>query len=441
MNKLNPISEIYSPFFSDTSCHVSDQPKTCSLRFRDRQYSGFCELKGTNDRYPRIWVSAHGQVSENLDEFTSSSFQSDIPQLAIGDGLYPVFGVFKSEICDSIEWSYIGYLGYGQFDSTASIGHVVGQLYNFTIGLSGGSNVWYPQHRVMASRRELEFHGWLLTIDSLCSSSDITSELRRGDFVPTHVLRIEKANGRLFSLKTSDSTVEFLEYFFAFVQGNFVGPSKCCGRRAEDPFISLWPGRKLSPHSSIAIPWSFSEDKTGWLSLLPLMYSRWNDKSAKAVLTRVITIYAECNNIEVSVESRIPQAQAALETLAEFVIVDMENIFQRSVFRRFRCERQLFELIHILLRGQSEVSSQTYNVSGFKSRLHIAVQVRNQIVHPDRSNVGKLAAKSPLELLDVLDTFLNLIELSTLYICQYPGKVRDKRNRGSFITVPWHATS
>lgn len=293
----------------------------------------------------------------------------------------------------------------------------------------------------------LESDEWRTSIQSLPNNGTDEAWKRirnEGGCFLTHVAKLERKDGKLFSGNDACEQDFLLSNFFAFVKGGKCTPVCGVGLDAEggqtwQTFISP---SEAKPPCSWFNPYQSSQAEI----LFPLFAKRWQQsKEWKDCLIAAVYWYTQANTSDASpgIDSAIILAQAALERLAyHYLVVDRRMISGKGFDDLWASDRlrMLFSVCGI----PNEITDATPRIrdanKGFKKNAkwmdapHAITDIRNSLVHPVRKkNVNDCYV-------DAWKLSLWYLELSVLAVCGYNGTYTSRMTAKSVIdseSVPW----
>lgn len=260
----------------------------------------------------------------------------------------------------------------------------------------------------------------------------------------THMVKLERNNGDLFSGEEAREQCHLLDNFLAFVKGGLC--TAVCGvglaEDGEKTWTTFASPRTSNPPYSWFTPFQANQAER----LFPLFASRWQQSDEwKECLQAVIYWYRQANTSgrSPSIDSAIILAQVALERLAyHYIVIDRKMISGKG-FDDLRASdrlRMLFSICGI----PNEITDTALNIRQANERFqksskwvdapHAITDIRNSLVHP----VNKKDVRNCY--VDAWKLSLWYLELSVLALCGYDGTYTC-RLTARYVTdskkVPW----
>lgn len=336
-----------------------------------------------------------------------------------------------------IRWGSSGYLDL-PFDTSSKMGHVVGHLYNFRTLLGDKIVPQYSGHDASVTRFVCSFGTWQLTIDSL-AKKELEDQIHQDQFVLTHVVRIEKSSGKLFSTKEAHDVLWFLELYFGFVAGTRVGPRLCAGRRVDDPFVWIWPGDKQVTSRNLDPSWSVRASEANLAELLNDVWRLWSNRTDRKWFQRVAELYIEAKRPDTFLEQNLVVSYAALESVCSVIVVDDKKLMLLPEYSSYHTAKRLriaFDAIGFSLDIPSWWTAPKPTKG--EDLLDLITKVRNAVVHPVKSNIDWLEKLNPPSLRYCCLAAVELLSVLILYRVGYQGTYLSGLTPGDVgMPVPW----
>lgn len=289
----------------------------------------------------------------------------------------------------------------------------------------------------------LESDEWKITIQALPNGATRQSWERinsDGGCFLTHVVKMERKDGKCFSGKDASEQCHLLDNFLSFVIG-----AKCtpvCGVGFDAAGTITWKNfaspRTPKPPYSWFNPFQASQAEI----LFPLFAKRWQQSEEwKDCLHSAIYWYLQANTRggSPSIDAAIILAQAALERLAHHhLVVDRKMISPEGLDRLKASDR--LRLLFSSLNIPVEICASTPEIEkaapSFKwlDAPHAITDIRNELIHP--------ASKRKVHdcYIDAWKLSLWYLELSLLAMCGYDDTYTN-RLTARYVTdserVPW----
>lgn len=289
----------------------------------------------------------------------------------------------------------------------------------------------------------LEADEWRISIQSLPKNGtkQAWDRIKQEDgCLLTHVAKLERKDGQLFSGTDAREQILLLNSFLSFTIGGrhstacevgFDGTGKKTWEAFSSPRFSTPPYSWFSPHHG-----SQAE------ILFPLFAKRWQQSEEwKKCLHSAIYWYTQANTGRGSpgIDSAIILAQAAFERLAyQHLVVDKKMISPEGL-SRLKASDQL-RLLFSSLDIPVSIGDATPSIKGSASQLkwedapHALTEIRNELVHP----VSKKRIRACI--FDAWKLSLWYLELSVLALCGYDDTYTNRLTAkyvGESEKVPW----
>lgn len=277
----------------------------------------------------------------------------------------------------------------------------------------------------------LESEEWRISVQSLPNGATAKAWERikdEGGCFLTHVMRIERKDGELFTGEDVKEQCFLLAKFLSFAKGGKCWP--VCGVGIDATGKETWRTFASPCISNPVYSW-FDPDKTNELEcLFPRFVQRWQQSEEWQVCLRAAVywyVQANCaGKNDLNIDSGIILAQCALERMAyHYLVVDRE-IISAKAFDDLRASdrlRKLFSACGI----PNEITDTTPNIRSandtfdkndkWEDAPHAITDIRNSLIHP----VSKKKVHDCY--MDVWKLSLRYLELSVLALCGYSNNV------------------
>lgn len=262
----------------------------------------------------------------------------------------------------------------------------------------------------------------------------------------SHVGCVERVDGALFSATEIEEFRPLFESFTTFLCGGQRWPVCWVGLNGQGQ--ALWQNWEAPVEQPLIGSWFAPTQPQQAEVLFPLFSQYWQRSPESAgLLHSVIYWYAQANTKGgyPAIDAALILAQAALERLAHFYVVEEKKALSAEGFKKLRASDQLrllFGLLNIPVAFPESLQDSTKSAIAFAKLQdvpHFIIEVRNQAVHPEKKYQGKLQGCT----YDAWRLSLWCIELGVLAICGYQGKYWNRiaaRSRLVTECVPWRAS-
>ena len=234
-------------------------------------------------------------------------------------------------------------------------------------------------------RVTLDSSRWRITLDSRRDLSERNRERgETGGYLLTHIGRLERPDGSVFSKSDAATCLEGLHSYFSFTAGHQTGPILPVG--FDEQNTATW-GAWSVPTISQRVAndsWFSRIHPEQMQQLFPLfedaLYSR------KRETLRLATTYYADGNQQTNIQRSILLGQIALEALAFAVLVNDRQSLSATAFERQKTARSIRQLLTALrlptvvpssLRGLKSLA----NAQAWSDAPEALSQLRNELVH------------------------------------------------------------
>lgn len=290
-------------------------------------------------------------------------------------------------------------------------------------------------------RIEVEFQGYLLTLDKRPNSKEVFDRLKRSNgFEVTHVGKIQRIDKQQVMLQEIEGLLDKIVWILSFAAGREVGINHIFYYSKDEinithyrtPRIDTWKkNNNWFPEKSAR---SLECVLTRFLNL---MESKYWERQIRLLLSSYFDGLGPSY-----VEHKIIIIQTALETLSYAYLVEEARKLSENEFKRYgflaskKIKRLLTEFnINYSIKDIADLRELS---SDFKDGPHLFTSIRNQIAHP-RKNPKNL---NPDELYYVWRIGIVYLELSMLAIAGYDEEYKNLLLEPGFEAemtrqVPW----
>lgn len=293
----------------------------------------------------------------------------------------------------------------------------------------------------------LESEEWRISLQSLPNNATHKAWEKiknEGGCFLTHVLKLERKDGKSFSGEDASEQCHLLNNFLSFIKGGKCAP--VCGVGLDAAGTTTW--KTFASPYSVRPPYSwFNPFEASQAELLfPLFAKRWQQSEEwKDCLRTAIYWYLQANTSGGSpgIDAAIILAQSALERLAHhYLVVDRKMISDKGFDKL--CASDRLRVLFSVCGIPNEITDATPDICHANDRFrkdakwmdapHAITDIRNSLVHP----VSKKKVHDCY--VDAWRLSLWYLELSVLALCGYHGTYTS-RLTAKYVTdsgsVPW----
>lgn len=292
---------------------------------------------------------------------------------------------------------------------------------------------------------------WLITLDPLVGSSALLRNLKsnRGYGI-TAVGKLERTDGKAFSLSKARSALEALGYLLSFAFERWCFPMMLiCFDRRGNRACEVWsPFRasRFQPHMG----WFDFHHPGSLADLFPGFMRHWQDEEWREALKDAIYWFIEIHAQPVRIDTAVVVGQITLEMLGWLTLVERNPVISDKGFEKLPASDKLK-----LLLSLSSIPTTPPDELKAVHRLAKAenwqgpdcvVTIRNSIVHRNRSKREQSGKKKITD--DVLRESYTLVcwyvELVLLRQLGYHGTYSNRLKErwvGQTEPVPWTASA
>ncbi len=260
----------------------------------------------------------------------------------------------------------------------------------------------------------------------------------------THMVKLERNDGKPFSGEEAGEQCHLLDNFLAFIKGGWC--TAVCGVGLAEDGEKTWTTFASPRTSNPPYSWFTPSKASQAERLFPMFASRWQQSDEwRECLRAVIYWYIQANTSghSPSIDTAIILAQVALERLAyHYVVVDRKMLSGKGFDDLWASDRlrMLFSLCGIpneitnVVPGICKANDGFNKSSKWLDGAHAIVDIRNSLVHP----VSKKDVRDCY--VDAWRLSLWYLELSVLALCGYDGTYTNRLTAtytSDSESVPW----
>lgn len=318
-------------------------------------------------------------------------------------------------------------------------------FFNFPFFQGGAAVVNEESHRFQ--EMVLTDGNWRVRIQSQAQTDEEAKTAQQAGMpYLSHVGCLERVDGALFSATEIEEFRQLFESFTTFLCGARRWPVCWVGLDKQDQ--TIWQSWEAPAEQPLIGLWFTPTQPQQAEELFPLFSQYWQRSPESAeLLHSVIYWYAQANTKGgyPAIDAALILAQAALELLAYFYVVEEKKAVSAEGFKKLKASDQLrllFGLLHIPVAFPESLQDSTKSAIAFAKLQdvpHFITEIRNATVHPVKKDQGKLQGCT----YDAWRLSLWCIELGVLAICGYQGKYWNRiaaRSRLVTECVPWRAS-
>lgn len=416
----------------------------------------------------RLYTGPIEVIQDNLCEVCDGTVDLEwIPFLSINFHIKECHGIFSTAPCvvnllslgvkAKAQISSIGgsshILG-GWFDeelfsignsSTPDIKNVVAHVANFTHYRGSPIERETPKTRYKtAGRLPLASSIWNVTIDTLDSTEALLNELDKNrGFAITHVMKIERIDGSVFSGDSASNIMFCLSTFLSFICGYQVSVLLPVGFNSSGTRVwEKWSTTQLEARKH---GFSWFPEKTMFLKEISALFygfaELWNDSDWKNALQLSIYWYLIANEATSS-EASVVIYQTALEVIAWYSIVEDRRVCSEAAFNDLSAAQRVTYLLNWAKIPQDIPRSlpglSALAVSrGWSNGPDVLSKLRNKAVHPTKKNTNTLLTIPHCAMMEAGFLSRWYFELSLLKILNHEGQYVSRINEWTIEDVPW----
>lgn len=316
--------------------------------------------------------------------------------------------------------------------------------------------------RFWRGRVVLEAGGWIVTIDTLESLTDIMKSLKsQGGYAITHVGKLERSDKRAFTAEKAEDFLTALYYFLSFAsRGLRTFPLlPVAYDRGGEKIWEKWTCNYIATPWQSVYSWFPDPDSQSLSKAFPGFLRRWQSNIWNEPIKLAIHWYLESKAGAGGVQGSLILIQTALELLAWVFLVEEAGIsvqdFKDPDNKKYNTTSRKINRLFEALGVPQEIPASLHELIKFDSSLkypnkngpYALTELRNNIVHAAPENRDKFRNTSFSTMIEALELGLWYLELILLRLFDYQGYyfnrvlknplLREGRFQDNIVAVPW----
>jgi hypothetical protein len=332
-------------------------------------------------------------------------------------------------------------------DCGKSIGHVRFHLVNFR-DYHGEPIYRCTGDRLhgWAGRVSFQFAKWRVTLDSLEGGRERFQEAKAvGAYVITHAADLRRVDNKLFSVADAKKVLEFLYWFFSFVNGARCDYILPVGVRYSGPLWEEWGTHVVAP-ARYNHTWLAESASAECFKVAEGCYACWNRGARHDWFNLAISLYLESNHNSSGTDLALTTAQIALELLGWVILVEEHSVLSEDGFNGLKAADKLRTLllwtgvpaaIPESLRELRDAYQAPVRADGPQA----ISDLRNALVHPAKTKRQRLHSLTHTVNYQAWQLSMWYVELVLLKLFGYDGGYDNRLGRERPMTVfdlvPW----
>ncbi len=298
--------------------------------------------------------------------------------------------------------------------------------------------------KIYIQRLVFKAENWKITLDQVANTSTNINYLKlHGGFAITHVGKLEKIDGQIFTGEEARDFLKKFTYFLSFARGFRIPILFLIGYDIQEKEIwEYWEESNANLWKNVN-SWCPKGSECELKKAFPGFLRWWQNWEGSA--RTALDWYLEANYNSLC-EQRIILVQVALELIVWVIFVEKDKTISNTRFSNLRASdklRQLFSRFSIPLEipGSSTFLNdlrQFASNSNWEDGAHTLTEMRNALVHPKtnkRNHVYDAAGDAKIGA-----GYLGIwyLELTLLAIFKYDGLYQNCLNDFIIEDVPWY---
>ena len=289
--------------------------------------------------------------------------------------------------------------------------------------------------------------GWRIQINALLNTNDIENKLQNtSGYALTHVGRIEREDGELFSNQLIPSIIEAISMYLSYIRGIWICPLLIVGCDENNNKIwESWDRGRLDLWRMVPTFFDVHNANMLW-EVFPGFWKLWNDPEWKSVIKDAIYWYVTANMGSRGTDVGLIIAQCALELIGWHYFIALNNC--KTVLEKTPEEyekiksgdkiRLFLDNIGIPTKMHSKLEKlqRLANRMNWRGGPRVIIEMRNDLVH-SKKHIKRNFSNEINECWQLAQYYVELV-LLRLFECK--GKYRDRITGGwdgQVSDVPW----
>lgn len=285
-----------------------------------------------------------------------SSFSINSRQI---EGYYLSSGGDVPSLEYNLKWGPKSEPIYGVGDESTQMQLLVFHLFNFVDLIGTKRSTERSGSKIVSIQNvDLICDQWNVEVKSVLSTQENIKKLKEeGGFRLTHIGRIKKNNGAMFSVKDVQGCLNALRYFLSFAKGGWCEPICAVGFDASGNRIwEAWSSPREPWH--VLLSWFDPHNSSQLANLFPGFMNRYENDDWRLALHEVIYWYLNANYSRRGIEAGIILTQAAIERLSYEYTVKNKRLLSVNGFKDLRASDK-FRLLFSSLGINLEIPGET----------------------------------------------------------------------------------
>lgn len=370
-------------------------------------------------------------------------FKIEIDDFDLGN-----FIVNKEQVVVTAKESYIKVEGIANSDIIFGESTLTASSIRFDIPnlrYLGGSEVLDRENSKWGSRIKICTDEYEIFIDRLNDKESKKNLEKTGGFFNTYTGQIKKIKGQSISIDEARKVLLGLNYFISLLNGRRTSALFIRGMHEDE---ALW-----TDYSSYIVDrYKYVQSWTGELieldysKLFNNFYKLWKDEVDRNFIKSLTGWYLESNRY-IEVESSIVKAQIGLELLYNYLLIEKQGLLLDNDAHRLSAANKIRLLLNYL-QVEFDIPKELSNLSKYLSEKNkvkdapgIIVQIRNSLVHGEKTKREEIAKIDNKTKIEVLHLCIWYIELAIMSILKHDGFYLNRCKNGYLNqvkdSVPW----
>ncbi|MEM8677339.1 MAG: hypothetical protein AAGF83_26295 [Cyanobacteria bacterium P01_G01_bin.67] len=253
---------------------------------------------------------------------------------------------------------------------------------------------YIPNFLEILSPINLNTDAYQISIRLISNSTEIYKYLRySNNYAITHICDVKRHNNDSFNVEEANYLIKCIYYFLSFVRGLWIAPILIYGFDMNNDLV--WESLENNVDNwQFTTSWLPQIESTNIESAFSGFWNKWHDDRWKEVIELSIYWYVAVSKQSGGQEGSIILAQAALEMLANVVLVEDRKIVSIDGFGKLTAKDQISLLLNqcsIPLEVPSTLNrlNKYAKENNWSNGSQAITELRNKLIHPQLKNRKK----------------------------------------------------
>lgn len=364
---------------------------------------------------PRIELEIKTNSENEIPVVESQCLKIDQEKLKLEESSSSMLRSLLKEFSDSV-------------DDNQSLSYVIFHLVNFRNFHGQPIHSEKEQGKIYCGRAVLQADNWLITLDAQDKTKQNERDLDLlSGYSITHIGKIERSDGKNFTVSEVKNILDCLHFFFSFARGRWSSPILPIGYDVNDNKVWMHWEATIIDSWQTQTSWFNLTDKS-LSELFPGFFKRWSNNDLNEPIKIAIQWYVECRKGSGGIAGSIALAQIAMELFSSIVITEEKKILSVDSLSKLNASDQFKLLLSIMgipmniPTTLSDLTQVAGTLSSDSQGPEALTYIRNRIVHAKVKNIKALLTLPDNAMTEAWKLGYTYIQLILLRLFEYQGK-------------------